>query len=145
MIELREIIDDIRAAERKLSTVANRREVVLSRVEKTAKAMIQAATHPVHTAKDEMGKAMLELQRLDSVARKTLKSIEVEFVAAEDSLESLRDDLRIPAKPADSIKPFSLGFFVLRPGIRAGRLCPLQTRSGYTSPGRVFVSYFRKM
>jgi hypothetical protein len=61
----------------------------------TRRAMIQAATHLTITAKDEAGKTMLELQRLDSQAKETLASLEAEFATAEDTLESLRDDLRI--------------------------------------------------
>jgi hypothetical protein len=61
----------------------------------TRRAMIQAATHLTITAKDEAGKTMLELQRLDSQAKETLASLETEFATAEDALESLRDDLRI--------------------------------------------------
>lgn len=148
MIEIRQIVDDIRAAERELSTVANRRQVAAAQVEKAAqavveisekmerlhlsertlseagqrlhamanralsrgllqtdiqdalqplalKAQIQAATHLTITAKDEMGKTMLELQRLDSQAKEILKAIESEFARAEDALEGLRDDLRI--------------------------------------------------
>jgi len=148
MNEFRELIDDIRQAERELSIVANRRQVAVSEVEKTSKAveeqkleleristteqslgeagsrysskaqramrrglgvgdvdeildpltkkaMIQAATHLTITAKDQGGAAMLELQRLESVAKETLASLETEFATAEDALESLRDDLRI--------------------------------------------------
>jgi hypothetical protein len=148
MIEIRQIVDDIRQAERELSTVANRRQVAASEVEKASKAievqklelerismteqalseagsrysskaqramrrglgvgevdevldpltrrsMIQAATHLTITAKDEAGKTMLELQRLDSQAKETLASLETAFTAAEDALEALRDDLRI--------------------------------------------------
>jgi pyruvate/oxaloacetate carboxyltransferase len=61
----------------------------------TKKAMIPAATNLVIVAKDQGGAAMLELQRVESVAKETLKSIETEFAAAEDALEALRDDLRI--------------------------------------------------
>jgi hypothetical protein len=39
MIEIRQIVDDIRAAERTLSTVANRRQVAASEVEKAAQAI----------------------------------------------------------------------------------------------------------
>jgi hypothetical protein len=39
MNDFRELIDDIRAAERTLSTVANRRQVAASEVEKTSKAI----------------------------------------------------------------------------------------------------------
>jgi chromosome segregation ATPase len=148
MIEIRQIVDDIRAAERELSSVANKRQTAVSEVEKASKAievqklelerismteralseagsrysskaqravrrgltvnevdevldpltrraMIQAATHLTITAKDEAGKTMLELQRLDSQAKETLASLETEFATAEDALESLRDDLRI--------------------------------------------------
>jgi transcriptional regulator NrdR family protein len=56
---------------------------------------IQAATHLTLTAKDQGGAAMLELQRVESVAKETLASLEAEFATAEDALESLRDDLRI--------------------------------------------------
>jgi predicted nucleic acid-binding Zn-ribbon protein len=148
MIELRQLIDDIRQAERELSTVANKRQVAASEVEKTSKAvedqrlelerismteralseagsrysskaqramrrglgvddvdeilapltkraMIPAATNLVIVAKDQGGAAMLELQRVESVAKETLASLETEFAEAEDALESLRDDLRI--------------------------------------------------
>jgi len=148
MNEFRELIDDIRAAERKLSTVANRRQVAVGEVGKSSKAveeqklelerismteqalseagsrysskaqramrrglgvdevdeildpltkraMIPAATNLVIVAKDQGGAAMLELQRLESVAKETLASLETEFATAEDALESLRDDLRI--------------------------------------------------
>jgi chromosome segregation ATPase len=148
MNDFRELIDDIRQAERELSTVANRRQDALAQVAKTSKAieeqtdnlgrlslteqalseagsrysskaqrairrglsvnevdevldpltrraMIQAATHLTLTAKDEAGKTMLELQRLDSQAKETLASLETAFAAAEDKLEALRDDLRI--------------------------------------------------
>jgi ATP-dependent 26S proteasome regulatory subunit len=148
MNDFRELIDDIRAAERELSTVANRRQVAASEVEKaskavevqklelerismteqalsesgsrysskaqramrrglsvgdvdeildplTKKAMIPAATNLVIVAKDQGGAAMLELQRVESVAKETLASLETEFAQAEDKLEALRDDLRI--------------------------------------------------
>jgi hypothetical protein len=148
MNDFRELIDDIRAAERELSTVANRRQVAASEVEKASKAvevqklelerismteqalsesgsrysskaqramrrgltandvgeilaplarrsMIPAATNLVIVAKDQGGAAMLELQRVESVAKETLASLEAEFAEAEDALESLRDDLRI--------------------------------------------------
>jgi hypothetical protein len=148
MIELRQIVDDIRHAERELSTVANRRQVAASEVEKASKAvevqklelerismteralseagsrysskaqramrrglgvddvdeilaplarrsMIPAATNLVIVAKDQGGAAMLELQRVESVAKETLASLETAFAQAEDALESLRDDLRI--------------------------------------------------
>jgi chromosome segregation ATPase len=39
MIEIRQIVDDIRQAERELSTVANKRQVAVSEVEKTAQAV----------------------------------------------------------------------------------------------------------
>jgi hypothetical protein len=39
MIELRQLIDDIRQAERELSTVANRRQVAAAQVEKAAQAV----------------------------------------------------------------------------------------------------------
>jgi hypothetical protein len=39
MIEIRQIVDDIRQAERELSTVANRRQVAASEVEKASKAI----------------------------------------------------------------------------------------------------------
>jgi predicted nucleic acid-binding Zn-ribbon protein len=148
MIELRQLIDDIRQAERELSAIANKRQTAASEVEKASKAvevqklelerismteqalseagsrysskaqramrrglsvndvdeildpltkraMIPAATNLVIVAKDEAGKTMLELQRLDSQAKETLASLETEFAQAEDALESLRDDLRI--------------------------------------------------
>ena len=148
MIELRQVIDDIRGAERTLSSVANKRQTALAQVEKTSKAieeqvdglrrlslteqalseagsrysskaqravrrglgvdevgevldplarraMIQSATHLTLTAKDQGGAAMLELQRVESVAKETLASLETEFAQAEDALEALRDDLRI--------------------------------------------------
>jgi predicted nucleic acid-binding Zn-ribbon protein len=148
MIEIRQIVDDIRHAERELSSVANKRQTAASEVEKASKAveaqrlelerismteqalsesgsrysskaqramrrglgvdevgevldplarraMIQAATHLTLTAKDQGGAAMLELQRVESVAKETLASLETEFAEAEDALESLRDDLRI--------------------------------------------------
>jgi chromosome segregation ATPase len=148
MIEIRQIVDDIRRAEIELSAVANKRQTAVSEVEKTSKAiedqrrelerismteqalseagsrysskaqramrrgltaneldevldpltrraMIQAATHLTLTAKDQGGAAMLELQRVESVAKETLASLETEFARAEDALEGLRDDLRI--------------------------------------------------
>jgi hypothetical protein len=61
----------------------------------TRRAMIPAATNLVIVAKDQGGAAMLELQRVESVAKETLASLEAEFATAEDALESLRDDLRI--------------------------------------------------
>jgi hypothetical protein len=39
MIEIRQIVDDIRAAERELSAVANKRQTAASEVEKTSKAI----------------------------------------------------------------------------------------------------------
>jgi hypothetical protein len=148
MIELRQLIDDIRGAERELSAVANKRQTALAQVEKASKAiedqrlelerismteqalsesgsrysskaqramrrglgvddvdeildpltrraMIPAATNLVIVAKDQGGAAMLELQRVESVAKETLASLETAFAQAEDALESLRDDLRI--------------------------------------------------
>jgi predicted nucleic acid-binding Zn-ribbon protein len=148
MIEIRQIVDDIRHAERTLSAVANKRQTAVSEVEKASKAvedqrlelerismteqalseagsrysskaqramrrglgvddvdeilapltkraMIPAATNLVIVAKDQGGAAMLELQRVESVAKETLASLETEFAQAEDALESLRDDLRI--------------------------------------------------
>jgi hypothetical protein len=59
------------------------------------KAQIQAAMNLVITAKDQGGAAMLELQRVESEAKETLASLEAEFATAEDTLEGLRDDLRI--------------------------------------------------
>ena len=61
----------------------------------TRRAMIPAATNLVIVAKDQGGAAMLELQRVESVAKETLASLETEFAQAEDALEALRDDLRI--------------------------------------------------
>ena len=148
MIEIRQIVDDIRHAERELSSVANKRQTAASEVEKASKAvevqklelerismteralsesgsrysskaqramrrgltaneldevldpltrraMIPAATNLVIVAKDQGGAAMLELQRVESVAKETLASLETAFAQAEDALESLRDDLRI--------------------------------------------------
>ena len=148
MIEIRQIVDDIRRAEIELSAVANKRQTALAQVEKTSKAieeqvdglrrlslteqalseagsrysskaqrairrglsvnevdevldpltrraMIPAATNLVIVAKDQGGAAMLELQRLESVAKEVLKALETEFAQAEDALEALRDDLRI--------------------------------------------------
>jgi hypothetical protein len=148
MIEIRQIVDDIRRAEIELSTVANKRQVAAAQVEKAAqaievqklelerismteqalseagsrysskaqramrrglgvgevdevldpltrRAMIPAATNLVIVAKDQGGAAMLELQRVESVAKETLASLETAFAEAEDKLEALRDDLRI--------------------------------------------------
>ena len=61
----------------------------------TRRAMIPAATNLVIVAKDQGGAAMLELQRVESVAKETLASLETAFAQAEDALEALRDDLRI--------------------------------------------------
>jgi hypothetical protein len=41
MIEIRQIVDDIRRAEIELSTVANRRQTAVSEVEKTSKAVVE--------------------------------------------------------------------------------------------------------
>jgi ATP-dependent 26S proteasome regulatory subunit len=148
MIEIRQIVDDIRHAERELSSVANKRQTAAVRLKKllkaievqklelerismteqalseagsrysskaqramrrglgvgevdevldplTRRAMIPAATNLVIVAKDQGGKAMLELQRVESVAKETLASLETAFAEAEDKLEALRDDLRI--------------------------------------------------
>jgi alkylhydroperoxidase/carboxymuconolactone decarboxylase family protein YurZ len=142
MIELRQLIDDIRRAERELSAVANKRQTAVSEVEKTSKAieeqvdglrrlslteqalseagsrysskaqramrrgltandvgeilaplarraMIPAATNLVIVAKDQGGAAMLELQRVESVAKETLASLETEFAEAEDASSKL--------------------------------------------------------
>jgi uncharacterized coiled-coil DUF342 family protein len=43
MIELRQLIDDIRQAERELSTVANRRQVAAAQAEKSAQAVVEIA------------------------------------------------------------------------------------------------------
>jgi ACT domain-containing protein len=148
MIEIRQIVDDIRGAERELSTVANKRQTAVSEVEKTSKAVveisekmerlhlsertlfeagqrlhamanralsrgllqtdiqdalqplalkaqIQVAMNLVISSKDDASAASLTLQRLASEAKEELKAVEAEFAEAEDTLEGLRDDLRI--------------------------------------------------
>jgi hypothetical protein len=80
------------------------------------RAMIPAATNLVIVAKDQGGAAMLELQRVESVAKETLASLEAEFATAEDALESLRDDLRILQANRLHRQDFPWGsFLLLRP------------------------------
>jgi hypothetical protein len=148
MIEIRQIVDDIRRAEIELSAVANKRQTAVSEVEKTSKAVveisekmerlhlsertlfeagqrlhamanralsrgllqtdiqdglqplalkaqIQVAMNLVISSKDDASAASLTLQRLASEAKEELKAVEAEFATAEDTLEGLRDDLRI--------------------------------------------------
>jgi len=59
------------------------------------KAQIREAVNLVIAAKDDASKASLTLQRLASEAKEELEAVELEFMAAEDALEALRDDLRI--------------------------------------------------
>jgi len=59
------------------------------------KSQLQAAMNLTIAAKDDASKASLTLQRLASEAKEELKAVELEFMAAEDALEALRDDLRI--------------------------------------------------
>ena len=65
------------------------------------KAQIQAAMNLTIAAKDDAAKDSLVLQRLANEAQETLEAVETEFAEGEDTLESLRDDLRIlQAQPA---------------------------------------------
>ena len=62
---------------------------------------IREASKIVTKAKDDSSNASLTLQRLASEAQAEVKAVELEFAAAEDALEALRDDLRIlQAQPA---------------------------------------------
>jgi predicted nucleic acid-binding Zn-ribbon protein len=65
------------------------------------KDQIREASKIVTSSKDAASEASLTLQRLASEAQEELKAVEVEFAEAEDTLENLRDNLRIlQAMPA---------------------------------------------
>jgi chromosome segregation ATPase len=59
------------------------------------KSQIQSATGLLIAALDGAANDSLTLQRLASEAKQEVQAVEAEFVAAEDTLEALRDDLRI--------------------------------------------------
>lgn len=110
VVEISDKIERLNLSERTLSEAGSRLEGMASRA--LSRGLLQAEVHEALTplaiksqvreankivtaSKDAASTASLTLQRLASESQEELKTIEVEFAQAEDTLESLRDDLRI--------------------------------------------------